>query len=162
MSTHPQRAAFAAAFVAPTFAVTALVLNGCALAPKFTPPKLSVAAVQLEGGDLWEQRLKVRMHVENPNPRALPVKGLDYTLEVAGQTFASGAASTSFVVPAMGETEFDMNVTTNLAGTLMKLLARGQEGRGQSVEYRLTGKVSLSAGLMRSIPFDERGSFTLQ
>lgn len=153
MSTHPRRGACVAAV---------LLLGACALTPKFTPPRLSVASVRLEGGDLWEQRLKVRMHVENPNPRALPVKALDYTLEVAGQPFATGVADKSFVVPAMGEAEFDMSVTTNLAGTLMKLLARGAEGRGQSVEYRLTGKVSLSAGLMRSIPFDERGSFTLQ
>jgi hypothetical protein len=42
----------------------------------------------------------------------------------------------------------------------MKLLARG--GGGQGVDYRVTGKVSLSVGLMRSIPFDERGSFKLQ
>ena len=153
MSAHPRHAACVAAL---------LLLGACALTPKFTPPRLSVASVRLEGGDLWEQRLKVRMHVENPNPRALPVKGLDYTLEVAGQPFATGVAATSFVVPAMGEAEFDMNVTTNLAGALMKLLAHGAEGRGQSVEYRLTGKVSLSVGLMRSIPFDEHGSFTLQ
>ncbi len=153
MSAYQRRAASLAA---------AVLLGACALTPKFTPPRLSVAGVQLEGGDLWQQHLKVRMHVENPNPRALPVKALDYTLEVAGQPFASGAATTSFVVPAMGEAEFDMSVTTNLAGTLMKLLARGPDGRGQSVDYHLTGRVSLSAGLMRSIPFDERGSFRLQ
>jgi LEA14-like dessication related protein len=140
----------------------ALLLGACALTPKLSPPRLSIAGVQLEGGDLWEQRLKVRVHVANPNARALPVKGLEYTLEVAGQPFASGTADASFVVPAMGEAEFDTSVTTNLAGTLIKLLARGPEARGQSVDYRLTGKVSLATGLMRSIAFDERGSFRLQ
>ena len=140
----------------------AMLLAGCVLTPKFTPPRLSIVNVQLEGGDLWEQRLKVRLHVENPNNRALPVKGLEYTLEVAGQPLARGASAASFVVPAMGESEFDTNVTTNLAGTLLKLLGRGPDALGQSVEYHLTGKVSLSAGLLRSIPFDERGSVRLQ
>jgi LEA14-like dessication related protein len=140
----------------------AVLLAGCVLSPKFTPPRLSIVNVQLEGGDLWEQRLKVRLHVENPNNRALPVKGLEYTLEVAGQQLARGASAASFIVPAMGESEFDTNVTTNLAGALLKLLGRGSEALGQSVEYHLTGKVSLSAGLLRSIPFDERGSVRLQ
>ena len=142
--------------------LAAAVLFGCVLTPKFTAPRLSIVDVQLEGGDLWEQRLKVRLRVENPNDRALPVKGLEYALEVAGQPLAHGASTASFIVPAMGQSEFDMSVTTNLAGMLLKLLGRGSDALGQSVDYHLIGKVSLSSGLMRSIPFDERGSFRLQ
>jgi len=141
---------------------TALLLGGCALTPRLTPPALTVVDVQLQGSDLWEQHLKVRMHVQNPNDRALPIKGLEYTLEVEGQRFASGESAASFIVPARGEAEFDMNVTTNLAGTLLKLLARGSDTLSQSVAYRLSGKVSLSQGLLRSLPFDEHGEFKLQ
>lgn len=147
---------------APALSAVALLLAACALTPKFTPPRLSVVDVQIESSDLWEQRLKVRMRVQNPNDRPLPVKGLEYTMEVEGQQFASGVSAASFLVPAMGEAEFDMNVTTNLAGTLIKLLGRGSDGLGQSVAYRLSGKVALSEGLMRSIPFEERGTFRLQ
>jgi LEA14-like dessication related protein len=146
--------------LAPLMAV--LLLGGCALTPRLTPPTLTVVDVQLQGSDLWEQHLKVRMHVQNPNDRALPIKGLEYTLQVEGQQFASGESAASFIVPARGEAEFDMNVTTNLAGTLLKLLARGSDTLSQSVAYRLTGKVSLSEGLLRSLPFDERGEFKLQ
>jgi LEA14-like dessication related protein len=138
-----------------------LLLGGCALTPRLIPPTLTVVDVQLQGSDLWEQHLKVRMHVQNPNDRALPIKGLEYTLQVEGQQFASGESAASFIVPARGEAEFDMNVTTNLAGTLLKLLARGSDTLSQSVAYRLTGKVSLSEGLLRSLPFDERGEFKL-
>lgn len=159
MSVYARRAVSLGTSLAGPLAA-ALLAGACVLTPKFTPPRLSIAGVQLEGGDIWEQHLKVRVHVANPNPRALPVKAVEYTLELAGQPFASGATTTSFVVPAMGEAEFDSSVTTNLAGAVMKLLARG--GGGQGVEYRVTGKVSLSVGLMRSIPFDERGSFKLQ
>ena len=147
---------------APTLCAAALLLGACALTPKFIPPRLSVVDVQIESSDLWEQRLKVRMRVQNPNDRRLPVKGLEYTIEVEGQQFASGESAASFVVPPMGEAEFDMNVTTNLAGTLIKLLGRGSDLRGQSVAYRLSGKIALSEGLMRSIPFEERGTFRLQ
>jgi LEA14-like dessication related protein len=147
---------------APGVQVVALLLAACALSPKFTTPRLSVVDAQIQSSDLWEQRLRVRMRVQNPNDRTLPVKGLEYTLEVEGQQLASGVSAASFVVPAMGEAEFDMNVTTNLAGTLLRLLGRGSDALGQSVAYRLTGKIALSEGLMRSIPFEERGTFRLQ
>jgi LEA14-like dessication related protein len=139
-----------------------MVLAACALAPKLEPPKLSIVGVQIVSGDLFTQRLRMRVHVQNPNDRELPVKGLQYSIEVEGQQFASGESAASFDVPALGEAEFDMNVTTNLAGALLKLATRGSNGPGQEVRYRLAGKVSLSQGLFRTIPFDEHGTFKLQ
>ena len=54
----------------------AVSLSACALAPRLQAPQLSVADVQLLGGDLMQQRLRVRMHVQNPNDRALAVQGI--------------------------------------------------------------------------------------
>jgi LEA14-like dessication related protein len=139
----------------------ALLLCACVLAPKFETPQLTVVGVQLQGGDLFTQRMRVRIHVMNPNERELPVSSIEFTLEVEGQQLASGESAASFVVPAHGEAEFDTNVTANVAGALLTLLARNG-GAPQTVAYRLAGKVSLSGGLLRSIPFDEHGSVRLQ
>ena len=141
--------------------VLAAALAACALTAKWAPPELTVVEVQIVSANLWEQRLRVRLHVHNPNDRALGVRRLEYTLEVEGQPLASGSSEASFTVPALGEAEFYTNVTANLAGTVLPLLAHAG-GPGQSVSYRLTGSVALTQGLMRSIPFDERGSFRLQ
>jgi LEA14-like dessication related protein len=130
------------------------------LTPKLETPKLSVVNVALQKSDLWEQRMKVRMRVENPNDRPIPVKGLTVALEVQGQELAHGISGASFDVPALGEAEFDMNMTANMAGALLKLLGSGSRV-GDQVDYRVRGKLSLSAGLVRSIPFEERGSFRL-
>jgi LEA14-like dessication related protein len=136
------------------------MLGGCALfVPKLQAPTLAIVNVELLKSDLWEQRLKVRMRVQNPNDRTLPIKGLSYTIEVSGQSFANGVSGASFVVPANGEAEFDMNVTANMAGTLFKLLGRGDTSR---IEYKISGKVSLSEGLLRTVPFEQRGTFKLQ
>ena len=138
------------------------LLAGCSLlVPKLETPRLSIVDVELLKSDLWEQRLKVRMRVQNPNHRALAVQGLSYTLEVAGEEFARGVSAASFVVPALGEAEFDMNVTASMASTLIQLLGRGPEARGAPVDYRLVGKISLSGGWLRSIPFEQRGTFKL-
>jgi len=142
-------------------AATVALLGGCALAPKLTTPQLTIVGVKLEGSDLLAQRLKVRVHVQNPNDRTLPVKGIDYTLDVDGQPFASGESAGSFVVPALGEAEFDMNVTTNMAGTLVRLLARSSEARA-SIPYRLSGKIALSQGWLQSIQSEQHGTFSLQ
>jgi LEA14-like dessication related protein len=144
----------------PAAVLLALMLCGCA--PHLERPELSIAGVQLQGTTVWEQHLRVRVHVHNPNDRPLPVKSIGYTLEVMGQPAASGQSDAGFVVPAQGDAEFDMSVTTNLAGALLQLLARGSQALSQEVPYRLAGKVELSQGLLRSIPFDQRGTFRLQ
>ena len=137
-----------------------LALSSCSLfVPKLQTPHLSVVGVELQKGALWQQKLKVRMHVDNPNDRELPVKGITYTLDVNGQEFAHGESAAAFVVPALGAAEFDMNTTANMAGTIISLLKHGTDA---NVEYHLTGRISLSHGLLRSVKVDQTGTFRLQ
>ena len=136
-------------------------LVACTSLAHLEKPSLSIVKVDLLKSDMFEQRIRVRMRVQNPNDRSLPIKGISYALEVAGEDFAQGVSAESFVVPALGEAEFDMNVTASMAGTLIKLLGRGNS-LGDQVDYRMKGKVSLSEGLLRSIPFEEKGSFKLR
>ena len=63
------------------------------------------------------------MRVMNPNTRELPVKGITYRIEVNDAELAQGLAETPFVVPAMGEAEFDVQVTANLASALRRCWA---------------------------------------
>src|SRR5262249_49778317 len=124
--------------------IVASVLPGCALfVPKLEMPALSIVGVELERGDLFEQHLKVRMRVDNPNARELPVKGLSYTLEIGGEQLAHGESAASFTVPARGEADFDMSVTANMAGAFVRLLSHP----GDDIEYRLAGRVTLAQGL---------------
>lgn len=140
-------------------ALTVVMLCGCSLfVPKLQTPTLSILNIQLLKSDLWQQELRVRMRVHNPNDRTLPVRGILYTLELDGQAFAHGESASSFVVPALGEAEFDMSVSANMAGMVMRLLGQG----GNQIDYHLSGKIALSAGLLRSIPFDDHGTFHLQ
>ncbi|HKZ74695.1 MAG TPA: LEA type 2 family protein [Steroidobacteraceae bacterium] len=143
--------------------LAAMLLGSCSIfAPRLETPRLSIVNVEMQEGGLWEQRLKVRMRVQNPNERTLPIKGLSYTLEVAGEDFARGVSAAAFTVPALGEAEFDMNVTANMASALVRLLGKGDESLTDAVDYRLVGKVSLAEGMLRSIPFEERGTFKLR
>jgi LEA14-like dessication related protein len=137
----------------------AVALSGCALfVPKLQTPNLSIVDVEVVKASFLEQRLRVRMRVENPNDRSLPIQGLSYTVYLGGQQFATGVSDASFVVPALGTAEFNMDVTANAAGAIFAVLSKP---RGQGIDYRMTGRVELSHGWLRSVPFEQSGTFTL-
>jgi LEA14-like dessication related protein len=127
---------------------------GCAsLTPHLEPPVLTVTRVDLGGGTLDQQLLHLTLHVVNPNAREIKVRGIDCNLELSGQPFASGATDAAFTLPASGETDFGLNVITNLNTALLSVLG----GLGhRSVDYHLYGVVHLAGGLVRNIPFDQR------
>ena len=150
----------------PSLVAICVLLSGCgSLGPRMKTPELSIVNVDIVKSDLFEQRLKARMRVQNPNPRELAVKGITYTIEVGGEEFGRGLSGSSFVVPAFGEAEFDMIVTANMAGTLLRLASKAQQAGGSApdqIDYRIIGRVSLASGLLRSIPFEEKGAFKLK
>ncbi len=157
LAARPSAAPAAAAAAAAALAL----LAACALIkPKLEPPRLSIVSVEFGRSDLFAQHLLVRMRVENPNDLALPVEGVSYTLDIAGEQAAQGFSSASFTVPALGEAQFDMNVTANLAGTLLRLFAHGVPSG--EIDYHIVGKVRLARGLLRSVPFEQRGKLTLR
>ncbi len=99
--------------------------------------------------------------MQNPNDLVLPVRGIDVQFELDGEDFAQGVSERSFDVPALGEAEFDMLVTANAATALLRILDKDRGGRLEALDYRIRGKLSTSLGLLRSVPFDERGTISL-
>lgn len=143
-------------------ALLAAGIAGCSLlVPHLERPTLSVVGVEVEDAQLTEQRFRVRIRVRNPNDRALPVNGLDFRMQLAGEELGYGGTTAAFTVPALGEAEFDTLVTTNLATTIFKILPRLKDA-SRPVDYRLVGKVSTSLGMLHSLPFDQTGTLPLR
>jgi LEA14-like dessication related protein len=142
--------------------VTAALLwiAGCsALGPKLQTPQLSVIQVAMTSADVFNQQFLVRLRVENPNDRELPVKKIDYELFLEGDSFAEGTSAKPFTVPALGETDFDMIVRTNFVSGLGRLVSR-LNGRTQ-VNYVFEGKVHADVGMVKKIPFQQSGTVNL-
>ena len=137
------------------------LLSACAAIPtNLESPDISFVGIRALEASLFEQKLEVRLKVQNPNTIELPVNGLDVDVELAGEPFASGVSARQFVVPAHGEAEFDMIVTANAASALLKIAGGDRKAR-EAIAYRLRGKLSTKVGLLRSIPFEESGTLPL-
>lgn len=142
-----------------TIAAIALSSACSSLGPNLEPPRLALVSVGMTSADIFSQQFLVRVSVQNPNDRELPVKGIDYELFLEGDSFAEGLSNQPFVVPALGETEFDMTVRTNFISGIGRLLSR-LNGRDQ-VHYVVEGKVLTDLGFMKKIPFQEQGTVSL-
>lgn len=139
----------------------ALVAACSLVAPHFDKPEVSVASIALVGGNFRQQNFLVKLNVRNPNDRALPVTSLHIEMAVAGEQVASGVSARSFVVPAHGDTQFDMNISANMGLALLKLAAR-KEQHAQTLEYDMTGGATIDLPLLREVPFHQTGALPLQ
>jgi len=139
-------------------ACAALLAACSSLGSNLVAPRLELVGVQMLSTDMFAQRFKVRVKVINPNDLELPVKGLEYTILMMGDSFAEGMTNESFMLPAMGEAEFDMLVTTNFVSSFGRLLSRVQGGKLENIDYEITGKIMVEKGMLRKIPVNHRGT----
>ena len=139
-------------------AAIGLLSTGCAVA-RLEPPRLEVVEVGLLSASVLKQDLRLRMRVHNPNDMELPVRGLTYEVQLSGETFASGESERNIVVPALGQTEFNLDVSANAAAAVLRLLG---DRSGNNPQYRVLGRLHLASGLIRSIPFEHKGELRLR
>jgi len=136
--------------------------GACSLmTPKFNRPTVTVTSIELRGGNLLKQNFAVKLNIQNPNDRPLPVHGLHAELNVGGEQIASGVSDHAVVVPAHGETDFDMTIKANVALALLKLADKVNQ-HSNSIDYDLTGAASVDLPFLRDLPFHQTGSFPLQ
>jgi LEA14-like dessication related protein len=137
----------------------ALLLGSCAVM-HLQAPAISLTSVELTDVQLDQQQFTVRLHVQNPNDRPLPIKSVSCTLEVEGVEVGAGKSAAPFTVPANGESDVEMLVTTNFADSVPNLLLRLAQ-RKQLPEYHLSGWVNPDIALLPPIPFSKTDRITI-
>ncbi|HEX5515686.1 MAG TPA: LEA type 2 family protein [Gammaproteobacteria bacterium] len=138
-----------------------LLLTGCAtLQPQLEKPQISLVGIDIRELGLLRQRYVLTLSVQNPNAIAIPVRGMSYALRIAGEEFANGVSPKAFTVPSYGETDVEVEMTTNLLSTLSKVQDL-LTGKRDMVDYQLSGKLEVDMPFARAIPFSNRGEFRL-
>lgn len=136
-----------------------IVLGSCAVM-HLQAPAVSLTSVELTDVQLDRQQFTVQLHVQNPNDRSLPIKSVSCTLQVEGVEVGQGNSTAPFTVPANGESDVEMLVTTNLAQSVPNLLLRVVQ-RKQLPEYHLSGWVNPDITLLPPIPFSKSDQITI-
>ena len=148
-------------------AVSLAVLLSACVTTHLQAPEVTPTAVELTDVQINKQTFKVTLHVQNPNDRALPVKWAKCALEVEGVEVGRGETSVPFNIPAHGEGDIDMIVTTNLATSVPNLaasipnLAMRLLGGGDMPSYRLSGTVNPDIAWLPPIPFAKSGQINI-
>jgi hypothetical protein len=57
----------------------------------------------------------------------------------------------------MGQSEFDMTITANMAAAVLQLANR----HADSIDYEVTGAANLDLPFLHDLPFRQAGSFSL-
>lgn len=136
-----------------------LLLAGCAsLGGYRDPPRVSLVSIEPLDMTLLEQRYALQLRILNPNDVALPVSGLNYSIEINRREFAYGVSRQSVTIPAHGEALLDVEVISNLLSLMRQVQELGAGGK-QVIEYRLSGKLSLDHSPVR-MPFDYSGELS--
>jgi LEA14-like dessication related protein len=139
--------------------ISVTLLSACALT-RLQAPDITPTSVELVDAQLDQQRFKVGLHVQNPNDRSLPIKSANCALQIQGVEVGRGETTEPFNVPAHGESDIDMIVTTNLATSVPNLVMRLFSAR-ELPSYRLSGSVNPDITLIPPIPFSKSGQFNL-
>ncbi|MFZ2290111.1 MAG: LEA type 2 family protein [Halopseudomonas yangmingensis] len=134
-----------------------LWLTGCAsIGGHWDKPDVRLADVQMLKGNLWEQQFRVRLRVDNPNPRALPIRGMQYQIHLNDARLATGVSDRHFNVPAYGSEYFDIEVRSNLwrhIGDLIRLV-----DQQQPIEYRVDGHIRTGLWMAPRLNLEQRGT----
>ncbi len=132
------------------------VLTGCA--NSLQPPEVTLIGLA-PAGTILDPAVRVDLRLDNPNSRALPVRSMSFDLNVNGQPLARGLSEAPFRIPANGQAQTSLVVSTQVTDLLRQLSQI--QGR-RSIDYQLQGRLQLDGALPISIPFRRAGALQLQ
>jgi LEA14-like dessication related protein len=134
----------------------AIVLAGCATVQSpLEAPHVSLTDMRIIDATLFEQRYALKIRVQNPNPVALPIEGMEFRLDINDVELGRGVSDKAVTVPAYGEEVFEINLVSNFARIVNQIRAL-EGGQGNSLRYRLAGGISV-ANRIGKLPFDYHG-----
>lgn len=122
------------------------------------PPRIQILGIQVLSTDMFAQKFKARLQVQNPNELELPVRGIDFQVMILGDRFAEGVSDDQFIIPALGEAEFDLTITTSFVSAFGRLISRMGGGKLENLDYEIVGTLYVDKGMMKKIPFNNKGT----
>lgn len=135
-----------------------LLMPGCQSIPTHQPiaPNVSVDSITPLKLGIRNQQLAIGLLVANPNSFDLPLQTLSFIANLDGAEVARGSSSRKVTLPAHGETNMEILVTTRISKVLGKILLMSSQN-SDNIAYDVKGFVKLANWPLR-IPFNVDGT----
>ena len=138
----------------------AFMLSACAsLGGLEKSLRVSLIDLQAVEFQLLEQRYLATIRIQNPNPVALPIHGLDYTIRINDSEFADGVSNQRVTIPAFGEKTLHLGVNSTII-KLLEQIRRFGETKG-TVKYVISGTLAIE-GIPVGVDFERGGEIDLR
>jgi LEA14-like dessication related protein len=142
--------------------VAGLLLGCASTADLVDAPSVRLSNVRITEIDLSNQTFLLDFEVSNPNAFPLPVRTINYGIELDGFRFATGETQGEFTVPAGGDGSFAISVDVNLMRTAPQLMFIVREGIQREIPYELNGRFEVDIPLAPSLSFRNDGMIRLR
>lgn len=136
----------------------AALLAACAgVVPPVRPrrPDVSLNGVELLAAGARTQRFRLFLGIRNPNPFALDLSDVRFSVALDGTPFAQGAHPAPVHLPAEGEVSVAVEIDSDLSRLLRLGRAWWQAGR-PPLPYRLEGSAVVAG--VGALPFVREGT----
>jgi LEA14-like dessication related protein len=142
--------------------VLLLAIQGCSwMRQEFHDPDIKVVGFSnVKGGNLLKQRFALTLELTNPNDLELDVKGMTFTLAIAGIDIMQGVSDKVPVIKPYSTTEFTVEGSANVIQA-MRLLHKMQKKIGEDVNYTLNTRIDLRHGWPSSFNLKREGKISL-
>jgi LEA14-like dessication related protein len=134
---------------------------GCASAQRgLTAPRVTVQSLEPLPSSAGDQRFRVRVLIDNPNPDPLGIRELEFKLRLANEGIIDGRSQQPLTVQALDQRTLELELRSEIVSSLSRLMSFVQ-GPGNALPYEIYGTVTLDRRLREPLAFSARGEVPL-
>jgi LEA14-like dessication related protein len=141
--------------------VFSLSVAGCgSFRPGFQTPSVTVSSFKTVPSSGIVPAFEIGLRVTNPNPQALKLDGIAYTISLEGTNLVNGVTNELPTIPAYGQGDVSLSASADLlagARVVGELLRSGK----RDVDYAFEARLDL-AGLLPAVRVRDAGQISLQ
>lgn len=125
----------------------------------YQKPQVELTHVELVYARLLEQEFLLEFRIDNPNSQSLPIRGINYHLNLNNVPLGNGQSNQWLTVPGNSSERMQLRIHTNLWRQVKSLLD-WLKNPEQSIHYSLQGELKTGLMFNKKVPFRRQGEFT--
>jgi len=137
-----------------------ILLAGCSSMGASERPYVTLSNIVPTHVTLLEQFYDLQLRIQNPSPQPFAIKGMSFTLEINGKTFARGVSDHQVTIQGFATEVINTQVSSSLFGVLRQVQDLSS-GAKKTFKYRLSGRLYNDSAFSQSFSTEDEISLSL-